>query len=140
MCHFWLLVSICPKMSRLFIFFATILVSNPISTLAQLPNGECSAEDLVCHIQDDNLVGIVEGTANLEECLETQNEADFVTYFGPSGFPFVNSCLFFSACETLGVKFRSYHLFSLMLSSLPADVYLFPDTTCESTKTIRGAT
>ena len=95
-------------MSRLFILSATILVSNPIITLAKLPKGQCSAEGLVCRLQDDNLVGIVEGVENLTECLETPNEANFVTYFGPSGFPFVNSCLFFSACDTLGVKFRSF--------------------------------
>ena len=111
MCHFGLSVTIRPKMSRLVFLSATmaLLIFNPISTSAQLPNGQCSAEDLVCRIQDDNLVGIVEGVANLGECLETPpNEANFVTYFGPSGFPFVNSCLFFSACDTQGVKFRSY--------------------------------
>ena len=78
-----------------------VLVSNPIGTSAQLPNGLCSAEDLACHLQDDNLVGIVEGVANLGECLENQNEADFVTYFGQSGFPFINTCLFYSACDSL---------------------------------------
>ena len=110
MCHFGLLVTNRPKMSRLVFLSATMaLIFSPISTSAQLPNGQCSAEDLVCRLQDDNLVGIVEGVANLGECLETPpNEANFVTYFGPSGFPFVNSCLFFSACDTQGVKFRSY--------------------------------
>ena len=94
--------------SRLFILYAIILVSSPNSTLAKLPNGKCSAEDLVCHLQDDNLVGIIEGVVNLTECQETPNEANFVTYFGTSGFPFVNSCLSFSACDSLGGKFRSY--------------------------------
>ena len=96
-------------MSRLLFLSATLaFVYNPIGTWAQLPNGQCSAEDLVCEVQDNNLVGIISVVANLAECLETQNEAGYVTYFGPSGFPFVSSCLFFSACDTLGEKFRSY--------------------------------
>ena len=115
MCHFGLLVTIRPKMSRLVFLSATMaLIFNPISTSAQLPNEQCSAEDVVCEPQDDNLVGIVSEVANLTECLETQSDADFVTYFGPSGFPFINSCVFFSACDTLGVKSRSYQLYFLV--------------------------
>ena len=96
-------------MHKLLLVSATMaLISNPIETFAQLPNGQCSAEDLVCELRDDNLLGIINGVASLTECLETQNEADFVTYFGSSGFPFAESCLFFTACDTLGVKFRSY--------------------------------
>ena len=115
MCHFGLLVTIRPKMSRLVFLSATMaLIFNPISTSAQLPNGQCSAEDLVCEVQDNNLVGIISGVANLAECLETQNEAGYVTYFGPSGFPFINSCVFFSACDTIGVKSRSYQLYFLV--------------------------
>ena len=95
-------------------------IYNPIGTLAQLPNGQCSAENLVCEVQDNNLVGIISGVANLAECLETPNEAGYVTYFGPSGFPFVSSCLFFSACDTLGEKFRSY--LSIHINTVP---YLF---------------
>ena len=115
MCHFGLLVTIRPKMSRLVFLSATMaLIFNPISTSAQLPNGQCSAEDLACRLQDDNLVGIVEGVANLGECLETQNEAEYVTFFGPLGYPFTSSCVFFSSCDSLGVKFRSYIIYSQM--------------------------
>ena len=118
MCHAQSLADICPMMHQLLLVSATTaLIFNPIGTSAQLPNGQCSAQDVVCEVQDDNLVGIISGVANLAECLETQNEADFVTHFGPSGFPFINSCLFFSACDTLGVKFRSY------IFSLPKNVF-----------------
>jgi hypothetical protein len=31
------------------------------------------------------------------------NEAAFVSYFGPVGFPFIKSCLYFSSCNTLDI-------------------------------------
>ena len=45
--------------------------------------------------------GIISEVQNLTECLETPNEAAFVSYFGPAGFPFIDSCLYFSSCDTL---------------------------------------
>ena len=75
---------------------------------APIPDGICLVEDLACEIADDNLVGMASGVSNITECLEdaTAYNASHVTYFGPNGFPFVDSCLYFNACDILGEKFR----------------------------------
>ena len=76
-----------------------VLLSNPIGIGAQLR--PCSTEDAYCQIEGDNLQGVISEAQNLTECLETANEAAFVSYFGPLGFPFVDSCLYFSSCDIL---------------------------------------
>ena len=73
------------------------------------PDGTCLVDNFACEIEDDNLMGVVNGVPNITACLDDDaaHEADYVTYFGQTGFPFVDTCLFFNACETLGAKFRS---------------------------------
>ena len=89
-------------MYRLLLVSATLaLVSGPIGSWAQLPNGQCTAEDVTCRIEDDNLVGTANGVADLSECSDIAGEGDYLTYFGSAGFPFVDSCLYFSSCQTL---------------------------------------
>ena len=39
--------------------------------------------------------------ADLSECIDIAGEGDYLTYFGSAGFPFVDSCLYFSSCQTL---------------------------------------
>ena len=82
-----------------FISVALIFISTD-GILAVLPNGLCSGEDVTCEIANDNLVGIVDGASNVIECRDI-SENGFYTYFGPAGFPFADSCLFFSSCEKL---------------------------------------
>ena len=71
---------------------------------AQLPNGECTANNVSCRIQGDNLQGIDTDISDLSECLDNAGTLpNFVSYFGPAGFPFVNTCLYYSSCDTLDV-------------------------------------
>ena len=88
-------------MYPLLFFFGTTmaLLLNPIGIGAQLR--ACSTLDAYCRIEGDNLQGIVSEVQNLTDCLEAPNEAAFVSYFGPAGFPFVDSCVYFSSCDTL---------------------------------------
>ena len=96
------LVDISPKMYRLILVSATVaLISSPIGTSAQLPNGQCAAQNVTCRIEEDNLVGIASDVADLSECSDITNEGDYFTYYGSNGFPFVESCLYFSSCQTL---------------------------------------
>ena len=84
------------------LFFTTttiLLLSKPRGIGAQLR--PCTTEGEYCQIEGDNLLGIINEAQNLTECLEAANEAAFVSYFGPSGFPFVDSCLYFSSCDIL---------------------------------------
>ena len=83
------------------LFFATAItfLTNPIGIGGQ--STQCSTVDAYCRIEGDNLQGIVSEVQNLTECLETPNEAAFVSYFGPAGFPFIDSCLYFLSCDTL---------------------------------------
>ena len=86
-----------PNLATISVIF---LLFSIIGTVAVLPNGLCSAENVTCEIANDNLVGIVDGASNATECRDI-SENGYYTYFGPSGFPFTNSCLFFSSCEKL---------------------------------------
>ena len=89
-------------MHQLLLVSATVaLISNPIGTSAQLPNGQCAVENVTCKIEDDNLVGITSDVADLSECSDLINEGDYFTYYGSAGFPFVDSCLYFSSCQNL---------------------------------------
>ena len=86
----------------------TYLCNDSVGDEAPLPDDPCITEDFACEIEEDNLVGIVDGASNITECLQNDAyEANYVTYFGPSGFPFVDTCLFFNACDILGVNFWS---------------------------------
>ena len=92
-------------MGRLLLVFtsALTLLSYPAGIGAQLPNGQCVAEDVSCRIEEDNLQGITTEANDLNECLENASEATFVSYFGQAGFPFRDTCLYFSSCDTLDV-------------------------------------
>merc|ERR1719367_1018496 len=88
------------------IALAALLLFCPLVTEAQLPNGLCYAEDVTCELQDDNLVGIIGDVSNLADCREECQDdnvtsCNFFTFFGPSSFPFVDTCLLYSTCETL---------------------------------------
>ena len=102
MCGAEPLADIYPKMYRLLLVSATMaLISSPIGTSAQLPNGQCSTENITCGIEDDNLVGIASNVADLSDCSDITNEGRYFSYYGSEGFPFANSCLFFSSCQSL---------------------------------------
>ena len=95
----------CLKSMHRLPFFTSImmsLLSNPTVTWAQPSRGHCSTEDAYCRITGDNLLGIVSAVNSLTECLDVADEAAFATYYGPAGFPYVDSCLLYSTCDTLG--------------------------------------
>ena len=50
---------------------ALFLILAPNLCLAQLPNGLCAAKDVACELQDDNVVEIVGGVSDVEECRQT---------------------------------------------------------------------
>ena len=47
---------------------AAALILFPHVTFGVLPNGECSAEEMVCELDNSNVIGIINGVANAEEC------------------------------------------------------------------------
>ena len=77
----------------------------PNFALAQLPNGACSIEEASCEIQEDNLLGILSGISSAEECRQAcENNAttcEYFSYYGPTSFPFIETCLLFSSCPVL---------------------------------------
>ena len=81
-----------------------ILLSYPSGIEAQLPNGECTANNVSCQIEGDNLLGIAADISDLNDCLDDAGTLpNFVSHFGPAGFPFVNTCLYYSSCNALDV-------------------------------------
>ena len=77
----------------------------PSLTLGSLPNGECSVANMTCKLEDDNVIGILNGVLSLEECQEEceddSNDCRVYSYYGPEGFPFADTCLLYSNCTTL---------------------------------------
>ena len=82
-----------------------VLMLFPSFTVALLPNGQCSVQDMACQLGSDNVVGIINGIASVEDCkLECEDDSNgckVYSYYGPNGSPFVDSCLLFHHCETL---------------------------------------
>ena len=74
-------------------------------TDAFLPNGECSATDMVCRLDNDNVIGIITDTASAEECEQNCKDSTagckVYSYFGKTGVPFVETCILFSECSVL---------------------------------------
>ena len=74
-------------------------------TLAELPNGNCSATGSTCELDNDNVIGILFDVESEEECrLECEDESTgctVFTYYGPAGVPYRDTCLLFSNCTTL---------------------------------------
>ena len=85
----FLLVTLCPGLS-----------------VAQLPNGFCSASDVACELEGDNVIEIIGGVSDVEECRQTCTEnstgCEFFSHFGGEGFPFRDTCMLFSECDILG--------------------------------------
>ena len=55
--------------------------------------------------------GIATDVNELEECLEKASEAaQFVSYFGAQGYPFYNTCLYLTKCDTLGMYLPTLNL------------------------------
>ena len=70
---------------------------------AVLPNGQCLATNMSCELESNNVIGIINGVANAEECSQEclDNRCKVFTYFGPSGVPFRDSCILLSDCLVL---------------------------------------
>ena len=69
-----------------------------------LPNGQCSATNMSCELESNNVIGIINGVANAEECNQQCLDAGFCevfTYYGPSGVPFRDACILLSDCLVL---------------------------------------
>ena len=78
----------------------------PLSTLALLPGTNvCFLEDSVCSSQDDNLIDVISGVMNADECRQNcegrPSSCKFFSFFGPASFPFANSCLLFDSCTSM---------------------------------------
>ena len=73
--------------------------------MAVLPNGECLATNMSCELEDNNVIGIINGVADAEECnqkcLENSGFCEVFTYYGPSGVPFRDACILLSDCLVL---------------------------------------
>ena len=82
-----------------------ILLFLPSATLALLPNGECSVPDMTCQIDNENVIGIVNGVESAQECKdECQDDANdcmVYSYYGPAGFPFADTCVLYNSCSVL---------------------------------------
>ena len=70
--------------------------------VAVLPNGECSASNQTCELEDNNVIGIINGIDSAEECkqqcLDNNGFCTVFTHFGPAGAPFRETCLLLSSC------------------------------------------
>merc|ERR1719347_2550460 len=76
-----------------------------ISSGNSLPNGECFVKNVICETHD-NLLSVTSNVATINECRNTCNEFSncrFLTYYGPKGAPFEQTCFVFSQCDTLNV-------------------------------------
>ena len=94
---------------RYLLAFIASILANPIGILAQQPREDCSTSGGYCRITGDNLLGILSEVSSLTECIGLAGEAAFATHYGSSGFPYVDSCLLFSTCDTLG-RYRVHHM------------------------------
>ena len=83
---------------------AALLLLPSFST-ASLPNGECSVLNMTCQLDNDNVVGIINGVTNQQECMDLchDNSTDCIvySYYSSDGYPFVDTCLLFSNCTIL---------------------------------------
>ena len=55
------------------------------------PNWVCSVYNLSCEFEDDNVIGIIKGIANVDECkqkcIDNFGVSQVFSYYGPVGFP-----------------------------------------------------
>ena len=77
----------------------------PAATLAVLPNGQCSVEDMTCEFSDSNLIGLLTGVQSAEECkTECENNSTnckIYSYYSQGATPFTETCLLFTDCGIL---------------------------------------
>jgi len=85
--------------------FLLALVSLPSVSYALLPNGECTVLDMTCQLENDNVVGIVNGVTSdkecIEQCQENSTDCAVYSYYGPDGYPFVDTCVLYRNCPIL---------------------------------------
>ena len=87
--------------SSIILFMATFVSLSSVA-LSVLPNGECSADNMTCKLEDNNVIGIINGVASAEECSQQcLDNCKVFTYFGPSGVPFRDTCLLLRECLVL---------------------------------------
>ena len=91
--------------SSIILFMATFVSLSSVA-LSVLPNGECSADNMTCKLEDNNVIGIINGVASVEECShqcsnDNSTFCEVFTYFGPSGVPFRDTCLLLRECLVL---------------------------------------
>ena len=84
---------------------AVILSILPLSTVALLPNGECSVLDMTCQLDNENVIAIISDVAAAEDCRQQCEddpaECSTYSYYGPSGAPFRETCFLFNSCSAL---------------------------------------
>lgn len=82
--------SLAPRALVLALLFFFFFLANVAQ--AVLPNGLCSSEDVTCDFEDDNLVGVAEGVATVDECRQlcegNATDCKIFSYYGPTSFPF----------------------------------------------------
>ena len=75
-------------------------------TLAALPDGNCSTTGSTCELENDNVIGIINGVASEEECrINCEDESTgcaIFSYFGPTGMPYRDTCILYGYCDALG--------------------------------------
>ena len=53
---------------------------------------------------EDNIIGIVNDISSILECRNLcydEQSCAFITFYGPDSFPFSNTCVLYSACDSL---------------------------------------
>ena len=90
--------------SSIVLFVATFVALSSVA-MAVLPNGECSATNMSCELESNNVIGIINGVADAEECnqqcLDNSGFCEVYTYYGSSGVPFRDACILLSDCLVL---------------------------------------
>ena len=74
-----------------------------MTCFSELPDGECSVDGLACEMHD-NTIAILPNVPTIEECrllCQDQDNCNYISHFGPGSYPFVETCMLFSACDTL---------------------------------------
>ena len=70
--------------------------------VAVLPNGECSASNQTCELEDNNVIGILNGINSVEECrqqcLDNNGFCTVFSHYNSAGAPFRDTCLLLSDC------------------------------------------
>jgi len=100
-------------------FNVTILCARAVTFLslasvvvAVLPNGECSASNKTCELENNNVIGILNGIYSVEECrqqcLDNNGFCTVFSHYNSAGAPFRDTCILLSDCLVLDTCVECY--------------------------------